>query len=211
MEADARNGWGLFSTMFYEKRCRANVSCTKRRLYCPHESDPIGIDAMPNGFNYNIVVEDNGGGDSSALVLYLNGLQIESGANPQIPGGSFSNTYADGFGFVNLSVSGGTGYANSTPFTSTGGGTNCNVTGFMSASNGVPYNADWTPTGTNNFGCTSIPTIVLTSPTGTGAVITATLGGTSMNSTKYPLMVPGYVSNGTYYGVAGTNSRRTPG
>jgi hypothetical protein len=163
------------------------------------------IDAMPNGFNYDIVVEDNGSGQPSALSLYINGLNSSS-----LPEASFSNTYADGFGFVNLTVSGGTGYANSTPFTSTGGGPNCNVTGFMAASNGVPYNANWTPTGSNNFGCTSIPTIVLTSPTGTGAVITATLGGTSMNSTAYPLMVPGYVSGGKYYGAAGTTSTQNP-
>jgi hypothetical protein len=165
------------------------------------------IDAMPNGFNYNIVVEDNGGGSGSALSLYINGLAV-SGSG--IPGSSFSNSYANGFGYVNLSVSGGTGYANSTAFTSTGGGTNCNVTGFMAATNGVPYNSNWTPTGSNNFGCTSAPTIVLTSPTGTGALITTTLGGASMNSTTYPLMVPGYVSGGTYYGVGGTDSTQNP-
>jgi hypothetical protein len=168
------------------------------------------IDAMPNGFNYNIVVEDNGSGDGAALSLYINGLQIQMGANPQYPGQSFSSSYSHGFGYVNLSVTGGTGYADSTPFTSTGGGPNCNVTGFMSASNGVPYNGNWTPTGTNNYGCTSVPTIVLTSPTGSGAQITATLGAPSMNSTTYPLMVPGYVSGGTYYGVAGTTSAQTP-
>jgi hypothetical protein len=193
-----RNGAGL-------KASAQDGICTS-----PTSSDPIGVDAIPNGFNYNIVVEDNGTGSGSALSMFINGLQIQTGANPQIPGGAFSNTYADGFGFVNLSVSGGTGYADSTAFTSTGGGPNCNVNGFMAASNGVPYNGNWTPTGTNNYGCTSTPTIVLTSPTGTGAVITATLGGPSMNSTKYPLMVPGYVSNGTYYGAAGTNSAAPP-
>lgn len=168
------------------------------------------LDAMPNGFNYNIVIEDDGGGAGSALSMYINGLQVQGGPNTQLPGGSFSNSYAQGFGFVNLTVSGGTGYANSTAFTSTGGGPECNVTGFMAANNGVPYNANWTPTGTNNYGCTSAPTIVLTSPTGTGAVITATLGGASMNSTAYPLMVPGYVSGGINYGVAGTTSTQNP-
>jgi hypothetical protein len=168
------------------------------------------IDAMPNEFNYNIVIEDNGSGSGSALSMYINGLEVQAGANPQIPGGSLSYSYADGFGYVNVSVTGGTGYTNSTPFTSTGGGTNCNVTGFMVASNGVPYNGNWTPTGSNNFGCTSAPTIVLTSPTGSGAQIASTLGGTSMNSTTYPLMVPGYVSGGTYYGVAGTTSTQNP-
>jgi hypothetical protein len=168
------------------------------------------IDAMPNGFNYDVVVEDNGGGTGSAISLYINGLEVQSGANVQIPGGAFSNSYSNGFGYVDLSVSGGAGYANSTPFTSTGGGPNCSVTGFMVATNGIPYNGNWTPAGSNNFGCTSAPTIVLSSPTGSGAQITATLGGTSMNSTTYPLMVPGYVSGGSYYGVAGTTSTQNP-
>jgi hypothetical protein len=176
------------------------------------------LDAMPNGFNYDIVVEDNGSGEvglggsgaTSALSMYINGLAVTPGANPLIPGGPTNNTYADGFGYVNLSVTGGTGYANTTNFTSTGGGPNCVVAGFMYASGGVPYNGNWTPTNSPNYGCTSVPTIVLTSPTGTGAVITATLSGTLMNSTKYPLMVPGYVSGGSYYGVAGTNTLATP-
>jgi hypothetical protein len=168
------------------------------------------LDAMPNGFNYNIIVENNGSGGGSALSMYINGLEVQGGASPQFPGNTFSNSYANGFGYVNISVSGGTGYANSTPFTSTGGGENCDVTGFMVATNGVPYNGNWTPTGSNNFGCTSSPAIVLTSPTGSGAEIVTTPGGTSMNSTTYPLMVPGYVSGGTYYGVAGTTNTQNP-
>ena len=193
-----RNGAGLQSPA-------QNGICT-----APTSTEPIGIDAMPNGFNYNIIIEDNGTGPDAAISMYINGLKVQNGTNPQIPGGPFTNSYSTGFGSVNLSVSGGTGYADSTPFTSTGGGPNCNVTGFMAASNGVPYNGNWSPTGTNNFGCTSTPTIVLTAPTGTGAVITATLVGESMNSATSPLMVPGYVSNGTYYGVAGTNSAAPP-
>lgn len=176
------------------------------------------IDVMPNGFNYNIVVEDNGSGEvgisgsgiSSALTVYVNGLQVQSGANPQLPGGAFSNSYAYGFGYVNLTVSGGTGYANQTAFTSTGGGPSCNVTGFMFANNGVPYNGNWTGTGSSNYGCTSPPTIILTSPAGTGATISATLGDTSMDSKTSPLMVPGYVSNGAYYGIAGATTTQNP-
>ena len=168
------------------------------------------IDAMPNGFNYDIVVEDDGSGSTSALSMYLNGLAVTLGANPLIPGSVINNSYADGFGYVKLSVTGGTGYADTTAFTSTGGGLNCVVTGFMYARGGVPYNGNWTPTGSNNHGCTSVPTIALTSPTGNGAVITVTLSGTSMNSTTYPLMVPGYASGGSYYGVAGTNAAASP-
>jgi hypothetical protein len=198
--------WGNFSQLCFTRNGEGPKSAQDGICTAPVGVDPIGVDAMPNGFNYNIVIEDAGTG--SAPSMYINGLQV--GPNLQIPGGPFSNSYADGFGFVNVSVSGGTGYADSTAFTSTGGGPNCNVTGFMWASSGVPYNGNWTPTGANNYGCTSTPTIVLTSPTGTGATITTTLAGVSMNSTKYPLMVPGYVSNGTYYGVAGTNNAAPP-
>jgi hypothetical protein len=171
------------------------------------------FDAMPNGFNYDIVVEDNGSGEvgaqgsgvSSALSIWINGLN-----SPFIPVVPFSNSYSSGFGYVSVAVSGGAGYSNSTAFTSTGGGPNCNVSGFMAAQAGVPYNGNWTPTGSNNYGCTSAPDILLTSPTGTGAVITATLGSSTMNSVTSPLMVPGYVSAGQYYGVAGAASAQNP-
>jgi hypothetical protein len=200
--------WGNFSQLCFTRNGGGPQSVQNGICTAPTGVDPIGVDAMPNGFNYNIVIE--GGGTGPAPIMYINGLQVQPGSNPQIPGGPFSNSYADGFGFVNLSVSGGTGYADSTAFTSIGGGPNCDVTGFMWASNGVPYNGNWTPTGANNYGCTSTPTIVLTSPTGSGAAITTTLAGVSMDSTKYPLMVPGYVSNGSYYGIAGTNNAAPP-
>jgi len=170
------------------------------------------IEAMPNGFNYDIVVQDDGtgapgGGNArapSALSLTINGV-----SSPTIPLTPFSNTYSAAFGFVNLTVSGGTGYADVTEFTSTGGGPNCNVTGVMTAVDGVPTSIG-TPTQYVNYGCTSVPNIVLTNPIGTGAEITAMLSGTSMNSATAPLVVPGYLSAGTYYGVAGTTSTQTP-
>jgi hypothetical protein len=77
-----------------------------------------------------------------------------------------------------LTVTGGTGYANLTPFTSTGGGATCNVSGFMVASSGVPtgFATQW-QTAQDTFsgigyGCTSTPTINLVGATGTGASIT---------------------------------------
>jgi hypothetical protein len=160
---------------------------------------------MPNGFNYDIVVEDNGTGNvgaqgsgvSSALSIFINGLGQSS--IPEVP---FSSSYSTGFGYVNLSVTG-------TSFTSAGGGPNCSVTGIMLSQAGVP-NTIWSPTGSNNSGCTSLPEIALSSPTGSGAEITATLGGTSMNSTTSPLMVPGYVSAGEYLGIAGNTPTQTP-
>ena len=167
-----------------------------------------GLDVMPNGFNYNIIVTDSGTGASgmysttSALDIYVNGLEKTTGI-PQIP---FTGSYQYGFGAVGIAYSGGTGYANSTAFTSSGGGTNCNVAGTLLASGGVPYGISFT----TDYGCTSVPTITLTSPTGTGVTLTPSLDGTSMNSTSSSLMVPGYVSGGTAYGVAGATSTQTP-
>ena len=159
-------------------------------------------DAMPNGFNYNIAVVNNGNGSSTSLSMYINGLAVGS----VLPGSASSTSSPYSFGAVALTVAGGTGYASSTAFTSTGGGPNCVVTGSVAATNGVPTSGETGITYTTDSGCTSIPTIVLTSPTGTGVVITAALSGASMNSTTYPLMVPGYVSDGAYFGIAGTTT-----
>ena len=81
-------------------------------------------------------------------------------------------------GGVQVTYSGGTGYANQTFFTSTGGGTYCHVEGMMTASGGVPngiYTIFGSPLtnywGNLGYGCTSAPTLVLTSPTGTGVTL----------------------------------------
>jgi hypothetical protein len=159
-------------------------------------------DGMPNGLNYDIVIEDAGTGAPGSLSIYLNGSSVLQSAT--------DNTYGNAFGNVLLTVSGGTGYANSTAFTSTGGGANCVVQGVMTSVNGVPTSIAAGNAGQLNKGCTSNPTIVLTLPTGTGAVITATAAAVSMNSTTSPFMVPGYVSNGTIYGVGGTDTSQNP-
>jgi hypothetical protein len=110
----------------------------------------------------------------------------------------FTSYFTNG---VAVGYSGGTGYANLTPFTSMGGGTNCVVNGIMTASGGVPNgietswgapqplkSSDGIYVGLGS-GCTSIPTLVLTSPTGTGVTLTA-----------YPMTVcgTGTVSGSTY-------------
>jgi hypothetical protein len=169
------------------------------------------FDAMPSGFNYDIVVEDSGSGNSGvagetnvttpAISLYVNGL---NGA--YIPITPFTNTYQIGFGYATLTATGGTGYTASTSFTSTGGGANCNVAGSIAESGGV-----WTTVGfTANYGCTSAPTINLTSPTGTPGTLTVGLGGALMNSSTQPLMVPGYVSAGAFFGIDAANSTQAP-
>ena len=84
-------------------------------------------------------------------------------------------------GGVQIGYSGGTGYANETAFTSTGGGPSCHVDGYMSASGGVPngIHTTWGTYGSVNtfntygYGCTSAPTINLISATGTGVTLTA--------------------------------------
>jgi hypothetical protein len=71
---------------------------------------------------------------------------------------------------VTISMSGtGAGYADSTAFTSTGGGPNCHVAGVMLSSGGVPASVDFT-----SSGCMSQPDILLTAPTGIGETLTAT-------------------------------------
>ena len=161
-------------------------------------------DAMPNGLGYDVIVSDNGTGaaansGTTALTLFINGSNL-----PLTP---FSNDAENGFGYAVVNVSGGTGYAASTSFTSTGGGTNCTVTGAMSATSGVP-NAGGISF-TQNNGCTSAPAIVLTSPTGTGAAFTTATSGTLMNAATLPLMVPGDVNAGTYSGIDQADSTQT--
>lgn len=164
------------------------------------------LDAMTNGYNYDLVVTDSGAGTGAALDLYINGLDKN-----YIPETATTNSYQYGFGAVNLTISGGTGYASSTAFTSTGGGPNCTVSGTIPATGGVPTSGLLSSVHYNNYnaGCTSLPTINLTSPTGTGMVITMTLAGASMNSTTLPLMVPGYVSAGAYNGIDQSDSTQT--
>ena len=167
---------------------------------------PSSIDVGPNGFGYNIVVTNSGtggngvaAGTTNAFQIYVNGLNESSNAAP----------YGTGFGGVSFIVTGGTGYANTTAFTSSGGGANCNVAGTMNSTSGVP--ASFTIAAAQpNYGCTSNPTINLTSPTGVGATITATPIPVSINSTSYPVMAPGDVSAGVYNGIDGTDSTQTP-
>jgi hypothetical protein len=149
--------------------------------------------------NSGVAGYNNGG--ASALTIYVNGL-----TSPYMPMVASTNSFSTGFGYATLTATGGTGYAASTSFTSTGGGPNCNVGGTINATSGAMQTVNLT----YDYGCTSVPTIVLTSPTGTGATITVGLGGAVMNSTTSPLMAPGYVSGGSVLGVAGISSTQNP-
>ncbi|MGA7156016.1 MAG: hypothetical protein WBY53_04175 [Acidobacteriaceae bacterium] len=163
-----------------------------------------GFDAMPNGFNYDVVVTDSGSGSNGALSMYLNGLQV--GGSSGVPG---SNTGSNWFGEITVNASGGTGYANATALLVTGGGPDCVVTGNMNSSGGVPEISSGFSF-TQNSGCTSIPTVSLVSPTGTGVTLTVGLGGQFMNNASYPVMAPGYVSGGVYYGIDSSDATQTP-
>jgi hypothetical protein len=159
------------------------------------------LDAMPNGLNYDIVVVNTGTGWNTGLGLYVNGLNGSYFAET-----SSSGSYQYGFNPVGVTVAGGTGYAATTNFSASGGGPNCVVTGSFASSNGIPTGV---VSYTQTSGCTSVPTIVLSSPTGTGAMVAATLYTTSMNAPTLPLMVPGYVSAGAAYGIDGTDNTQT--
>jgi hypothetical protein len=171
-----------------------------------HVEDKIctgrGVDSLPNGYNYNLVVTYDGSGSSAGLGLYVNGL------SSVLETVNSNNSYGFSFGDVSVAIQGhGFGYAASTPFTSTGGGPDCIVLGTLNAVKGVPstlnYNAD--------RGCTSTPSIVLTSPTGTGVVLAATLLGTSLRTaTTDPLVLAGTSSSGTFHGNVATVSTAAP-
>ena len=99
-----------------------------------------------------------------------------------------------------VTYSGGTGYADSTPFGSTGGGPNCHVTGIMTASGGVPNGimTSWgAPIETTlwnglGYGCTSNPTLVLESPTGTGITLSASTTQVCATNDPSNLLLPLY-------------------
>lgn len=142
-----------------------------------------------NGYNYNIVWTHDGTGSPAGDALWVNDASITLG----LIAGSGTNP-----GNVSLAHSGGTGYATSTAFTSTGGGSSCTVTGTMTSSSGVPASLSFT----NNYGCTSSPTIVLTSPTGTGVTITPTVSNAVIStSTTTPMTIMG--ANGSGFGSSG--------
>ncbi len=105
-------------------------------------------DIMPNGFNYDILYTEDGTGSSPGMTLYLNGLVVAS----------YAGTSGVGFGSATVNATGGTGYAASTPFIGVGGGTGCTITGNMISSGGVPLTTNGF-TFTNNYGCTSVPSI----------------------------------------------------
>jgi hypothetical protein len=81
---------------------------------------------------------------------------------------------------VQVTYSGGTGYANSTPFTLSGRGPNCQGSGLLTASAGVPNGLQfsWGQSAVGSYsgigsGCTSTPIANLIGATGTGVTLNA--------------------------------------
>ena len=146
-------------------------------------------DAMPNSFNYNIILEDNGSGSNGGISMWINGT-AQSLVYPV--------STAQGFGGVTLAVvNGGTGYTSAPVLGSSGGGANCS----LGASTAIVSGGVVTAVSNYSLGCTSAPTISISGGGGSGAVVTAVSYSMKMNSTTYPLMVPGYVYAGAYYGA----------
>lgn len=204
ISSNSNNWWKLTLQQagYYAQFCfYANAGA----LGQPQGACASSLDA-PDGFGYNVVVTNSATGangvatgTTNAFQIYVNGINETASVAP----------YGQGFGKVALTVSGGTGYANSTAFTSSGGGINCNVAGTMNSASGVPTSLT-VAASQPNYGCASDPNIVLTAPTGTGAMIAATPMSLSINATNYPVVAPGYVSMGAYNGVDGTDSTQAP-
>jgi hypothetical protein len=159
---------------------------------------PTNTDALPNGFNYDIVVEDSGTGAISALSMWINGTA------QQLIG--LTNT-PQGFGGVTVAITnGGAGYTSAPTVGSTGGGTNCTVAGTtVTVASGAIISVT-----VHASGCTSAPTITTTGGGGAGAVLTATSYPMTMNSPSSPLLVPGSVNASVYYGPGGTDTAQNP-
>jgi hypothetical protein len=157
-----------------------------------------GTTAIPNGYNYDIVVSNDGTGSPSALQLYVNGVND----------GIVRGTNGPRFGSVVAALNGtGMGYADSTPFSSVGGGKNCTVAGTMAAAGGVPTGITYT----ENWGCTSTPVLNLTAPTGTGTTLGAALYGATMSTGETnSLIVGGAEVRGSMQGMGGADTSTPP-
>ncbi|HSY36825.1 MAG TPA: hypothetical protein VK814_13805 [Acidobacteriaceae bacterium] len=158
---------------------------------------PTITDATPNTFNYDIVVEDNGTGSPTAISMWINGSAQSL----------LSAVSTNGFGGVTIAITnGGSGFTSAPTIGSTGGGTNCTIAGTTATvTSGVV-----TSVVAHSSGCIYAPAITVTGGAGSGAVFTATAYPMTMNSPSYPLVVPGYVYAGVYYGPGGTDTSENP-
>ena len=143
---------------------------------------------LPNGYNYHIVLTNDGKGSPTSLGMIVNGIPP---ANSTV---AVTGYYKNFFGSVSATVHGGSGYADATTFKATGGGPNCNVAGTMAAAEGIPTG---TFTFTTNYGCTGTPTLALTNSTGSGAELTATNNQISTSTAQTsPLVLAGSTNKG---------------
>lgn len=161
---------------------------------------------LGDGQPHQITATYDGSGMASGIGIVEDGIPVGSayiGSNVAAPGawGVTRGTAGTALGAVSLTLSGGTGYAASTPFTSTGGGPNCAVAGNILAVAGVPQSVAYAVNGY----CTSTPAIELSSVSGSGVSIAAALLNTSIVSSD-----PWYL-NGDAGGVMASFLAYAPG
>jgi hypothetical protein len=161
---------------------------------------------LGDGQPHQITATYDGSGMASGIGIVEDGIPVGSayiGSNIAAPGewGVIRGTTGIDLGAVSLALSGGSGYAASTPFISSGGGSNCTVTGNMLAVAGVPSGVTYA---TNGY-CTSAPSIALVGATGSGVTLAVALLNTSIVSDD-----PWYL-NGDAAGVMASFMPDAPG
>ena len=129
-----------------------------------------GNNAVIPDYGLDITFSNAGTGWPNDDEIYINGQP--GGLNT---GASVHNAQNNiGFGPINVTASGGSGYTDpNSPFTSSGGGAHCTVTGTFNTSGGVATGA---VNYSKNAGCSSVPTLI-PGGTGTGVSITGTNPG----------------------------------
>lgn len=162
---------------------------------------------LGDGQPHQVTATYDGSGMASGIGIVVDGIPVGSasfGSTIAAPGvwNSYPRgIYGTALGAVQVTVSGGSGYAAATAFTSAGGGPNCAVAGTMLAQGGVPTGVTYTA----NEYCTSAPAITLLGATGTGTAVSATLLNTSIVSDE-----PWYL-NGDAGGVMASFTNSAPG
>jgi len=183
LEPDA-TGSPLSYTVCYREHGLAGTSPAVIQSVCTGANNNMAAD----GVGLDILLSDAGTGWIRDNILYVNGANGGAGASAA----AYNSQFNVGFNYVNLSVSGGTGYPASTAVTFTGGGATGVLNASMLSSGGVPTGFQVT----QDSGFTSSPTCGLAASSGTGAVVTCTLVPSTLSNTA-PLVV-----GSPYYGTS---------
>lgn len=181
LEPDTADGFPLAYRVCMRMQNGVGVSpFSTQESACTGGTDNVASD----GPGYAILFTNAGTGWIGDDHLYVNG--IEGGGAASSP--QYQAVFNNGFGWVQLSVSGGTGYPTSTALTYSGGGAHCVVNASMLSSGGVPNGSF---SSTQNSGCTSSPTCGLAASSGSGATVTCTLVPSTLATPNVPLLIGG--------------------